>query len=169
MLFLYIILYNNLMKRLIDTINEKLIVNKHTRSKHLYSPETRDELIECIANHLNNNNTDLTDIDVSKITEFYSIFRRMSRPGYREFTEIDVTGWDTSNVTDMSRVFFNCFKLTKIKGIENWDVSNVKSMRSMFYNCNELNVDLRNWNIKPECNIEKIAYEAEFVKLPKLY
>lgn len=156
------------MKSINEYISEKLIIKKNA-NVHSYFPQTRDELTECIKEHLNNGNSDLTDIDVSNVKSFNSIFRRMSRPGYREFNEIDVTGWNTSSVTDMSRMFFNCFKLEKIKGIEDWDISNVESMRSMFYNCNKLDLDLTNWNIKLECDIEKIVYEAEHVKLPKLY
>jgi len=157
-----------IMKSINEYISEKLIIKKNA-NVHSYFPQTRDELAECIKDHLNNGNSDLTDIDVSNVKSFNSIFRRMSRPGYREFNEIDVTGWNTSSVTDMSRMFFNCFKLEKIKGIEDWDVSNVESMRSMFYNCHKLQLDISSWNIKPECDVEKIVYESEHVKLPKLY
>lgn len=158
------------MKGIIQYITEKIKISSNDLDiKYNYFPQTREELIECVKEHLNNGNSDLTDIDVSNVKSFNSMFRRMSRPGYREFNEIDVTGWNTSNATDMSRMFFNCFKLEKIKGIEDWNISNVESMRSMFYNCNNLNLDLTNWNIKPECDVEKIVYEAEHVKLPKLY
>lgn len=158
------------MKNLSDYIFEKIKISSNDLDiKYNYFPQTREELIECIKEHLNNGNSDLTDIDVSNVKSFNSIFRRMSRPGYREFNEIDVTGWNTSNVTDMARLFFNCFKLEKIKGIENWDVSNVESMRSMFYNCHKLQLDISSWNIKPECDVEKIVYEAEHINLPKLY
>lgn len=158
------------MKNLSDYIFEKIKISSNDLDiKYNYFPQNRDELAECIKEHLNNGNSDLTDIDVSNVKTFNSIFRRMSRPGYREFNEIDVTGWNTSNVTDMSRMFFNCFKLEKIKGIEDWDVSNVESMRSMFYNCHKLQLDISSWNIKPECDVEKIVYEAEHINLPKLY
>lgn len=156
------------MKSINQYISEKLIIKKNNNT-YKYFPETKQELIECITEHLNNKNTDLTDIDVSKVTTFDSVFRKMSRPGYRDFDEIDVTGWDTSNVTDMKRMFFNCFKLKKIKGIEDWDVSNVTDMHYMFYGCSKLNVDLTDWKLNPECKVEKIVYNSEFVKLPKLY
>ena len=44
---------------------------------------------------------------------------------------------DTSNVTSMYRMFYNCNKLTSLD-VSNWDTSNVTSMSSMFENCNSL-------------------------------
>ena len=154
------------MKSINQYITEKLIIKKR---KYNYFPETREDLIKCITEHFNNKNTDLSDIDVSNVTSFESVFRKISLLKYRDFEEIDVTGWNTSNVTDMKRMFFNCFKLKKIKGIEDWDVSNVTDMHGMFYGCPKLNIDLSDWKLNPECDIEKIVYNSEFVILPKLY
>ena len=45
---------------------------------------------------------------------------------------IDLTGWDTGNITDMSYMFFNDPKLATIKGLEGFDTSNVTNMSNMF-------------------------------------
>ena len=45
---------------------------------------------------------------------------------------IDLTGWDTGNITDMSYMFFNDPKLTTIKGLEGFKTSNVTNMSNMF-------------------------------------
>lgn len=155
------------MKSITTYINEKMIYNKRNASKFNYCPKDRDELKQIIIDHLKNENGDLTDIDVSEVDNFNGLFRRLATPPIRDIVEIDVTGWDTSNVTTMARMFFGCFKLEKIKGIEDWNISKVESMRSMFYNCEKLQLDISSWNIKPECEIEKIAYNTEHIKLPK--
>jgi surface protein len=155
------------MKSLTTYIVEKMVYTKSTASKAKYFPKDRDELKAIIIDHLKNENGDLTDIDVSEVDNFNGLFRRLATPPIRDIVEIDVTGWDTSKVTTMGRMFFGCFKLKKIKGIEDWDISNVESMRSMFYNCEKLQLDLSSWKIKPECAIEKIAYNTEYIKLPK--
>ena len=52
----------------------------------------------------------------------------------RNLADIDgLENWDTSNVTDMSEMFyFNLDRLTDISGISGWDVSNVTNMSYMF-------------------------------------
>jgi hypothetical protein len=65
----------------------------------------------------------------------------------------------------MARMFFGCFKLEKIKGIEDWDIYNVESMRSMFYNCPRLCLDLTSWDINNTCETSNMTYEAKHIKL----
>ena len=52
-------------------------------------------------------------------------------------TSLDLTGWNTSNVTDMSSMFSNCRSLTSLDLTE-WDTSNVTSMSYMLYYCGDL-------------------------------
>jgi surface protein len=56
-----------------------------------------------------------------------------------------VSGWDVSNVTDMSYMFVGC--KTFNQDLNGWDVSNVISMGSMFENCANFNQDLNNWDV----------------------
>lgn len=48
---------------------------------------------------------------------------------------IDLSNFDTSNVTDMESMFYGCNSLTSIKGLENFDTSQVTNMSQMFYDC----------------------------------
>ena len=52
--------------------------------------------------------------------------------------------WNTSNVTDMSRMFEYSTDFNQDIGC--WDTSNVTNMRSMFYNANNFNQDISKWN-----------------------
>ena len=48
---------------------------------------------------------------------------------------VDVSNWNTSNVTDMSYMFCEWYDLTNIIGLNTWDTSNVTSMNKMFQYC----------------------------------
>jgi len=76
------------------------------------------------------------------ITNFYRYFDRYN------FTEDidavgDITGWDTSCVTNMERMFFDSdFN----QDISNWDTSNVTNMAIMFERASEFNQDITGWD-----------------------
>jgi surface protein len=76
----------------------------------------------------------------------------------------DIGEWDVSNITDMSRLFYNNKNLSKIidwrgnnklLNIGNWDVSNVRNMDSMFFGCSSFNQPLNNWNVS---NVKSMGY-----------
>ena len=50
---------------------------------------------------------------------------------------LDVSGFDTSNVTNMSYMFFSCSGLKSLD-VSGFDTSNVTNMSSMFYGCRGL-------------------------------
>ena len=52
-------------------------------------------------------------------------------------TLINLNGFDTSNVTNMSGMFSGCWSLTSLD-VSGFNTSNVTSMESMFYGCNDL-------------------------------
>ena len=90
-----------------------------------------DDILTIYARAIKNSNAttaDLSDINLSpSITSFNKLFSNMPN-----IESIDLTGWDTRNITDMSYMFFNDPKLTTIKGLEGFDTSNVTNMSNMF-------------------------------------
>ena len=61
-------------------------------------------------------------------------------------TTLDVSGWDTGNVTDMSSMFSECRNLTTLNH-SGWKTGNVTNMSGMFYDCYNLTtLDVSGWD-----------------------
>ena len=80
----------------------------------------------------------------------------------------NISGWDVSNVTNMSSMFYGCTYFNQ--NISSWDVSNVIGMSYMFAWCESFNQDLSNWNVSKVrfiggaftgCSI-KMKYQPKF-------
>jgi hypothetical protein len=63
----------------------------------------------------------------------------------------DLSGWDVSNVDDMSYMFNNSMYSGKNGSMSKWDVSNVDNMNKMFRN-SDFNQDISNWLIASYCS-----------------
>ncbi len=69
---------------------------------------------------------------------------------FKEFDKVtEITGLetlDTSHVTNMKEMFYNCGSLTSLD-VTHFDTSNVTNMYRMFYNCNDLmSLDVSSFN-----------------------
>ena len=72
-----------------------------------------------------------------------SLFLAFNNSGLKQ---INVSNWDTSNVTNMSNIFSRCELLTSID-VSKWNTSKVTNMEGMFVGCNLLaSVDVNKWN-----------------------
>ena len=131
------------MKSLNEYIIEKILINKSSKLNKI-KIESKDQLQSIIQERYNKNKLfiDLIDLDISELDDLCGIFG-----GLNKVEVVDISGWDTSNVTTMEDMFSFCDKLKNIIGIENLDVSNVEYANNMFYVCKKLvELDLTNWN-----------------------
>ena len=75
-----------------------------------------------------------------------------------DITEIDLSNFDTSEVTDMSSMFFGCSSLKSLE-LSSFDTSNVANMKLMFYNCSSLSsLNLSNFNTSHVTNMLHMFY-----------
>ena len=80
-------------------------------------------------------------------------------------TEIDVSGWDVSNVVYGYSVFAGCSSLTELD-LSNWDISKFNSLREMFNDCTNLrNVFILNWNSSNCTSTYRAFYKCKNIKL----
>ena len=89
-----------------------------------------------------------------------------------KLTKLDLTNFNTENVTDMQNMFNNCSKLASLV-ISNFNTNNVVNMQAMFKYCSLLKtLDLSNFNTEnvttmyemfSQCNkLESIVLSSEF-------
>jgi surface protein len=68
-------------------------------------------------------------------------------------TSLDVSGFDTSSVTNMVYMFYNCSSLTSLD-VSGFDTSSVTNMSFMFYNCSSLtSLDVSSFNTSSVANM----------------
>ena len=83
----------------------------------------------------------LAYLDVSQVTDMTSFFSDC-----RVLNGVDLSGWDTSNVTNMSNMFFEAFDQTENLihlDLSSFDTSNVVDMSGMFSRCTKVqSIDL---------------------------
>ena len=80
--------------------------------------------------------------------------------------QLDLSNFDTSNVTDMRWMFYGCSSLRELN-IYNFDTSNVEDQRWMFEGCNSLiNLDISQPIFNGEIDMESIlTYFPDKIKI----
>ena len=127
----------------------------------------------------------ISNLNTKNVRSMNGMFSNLSTSGFKD---LDLSKWDTSNVTDISRMFtlnystekinvsnWNTSKITKmedafsgahnlkeIKGIENWNTSNVKTIHNMFaYSENLKSLNLSKWNTSNVEDMSELFLGAE--------
>ena len=109
-------------------------------------------------------NLDLSNWDVSNVTDMSFMFSAPSVTDDRQVNIIGLENWDVSNVTNM-RSQFQAVALSFNADITNWDVSNVTNMSSMFAFSAFLGTggDISGWNVGNVTNMSNMFREASAV------
>ena len=77
--------------------------------------------------------------------------------------ELDLSGFDTSRVTDMAAMFCTCSKLTSLD-LSSFDTSNVTTMAWMFCECTSpLELDLSSWDVSNVGNMYQMFFKFSWV------
>ena len=128
-----------------------------------------------IIDPINNNKIEWTAWDTKNITDFESLFAGK----YKEYTvfkyvDLDISNWNTSNVTNMKNMFLNCLTFNIdisskfIKLSDNfddeyiaWDIQKVTNLESTFENCTNFNQNIGNWNTINVKSFKRMFFNAK--------
>ena len=96
--------------------------------------------------HMFNRCSGLTSLDVSSFNTENVTNMTCIFLGCSGLTSLDVSHFNTKKVTDMSCMFYECGKLTSLD-VSHFNTGNVTDMSFMFFNCSALTLlDLTNFN-----------------------
>ena len=99
----------------------------------------------------------LAYLDVSQVTDMTSFFSDC-----RVLNGVDLSGWDTSNVTNMSNMFFEAFDQTENLihlDLSSFDTSNVVDMSGMFSRCTKVqSTDLSSFDTSNVVNMNRMFF-----------
>ena len=102
----------------------------------------------------------LKGLDISQIKSFYRILGGWGNAitGATKAKVIDVSHFDTKNVTDMHTMFCGCTSVKKLD-VSNFDTSKATNMQSMFSSCTSLtSLDLSHFNTSKVTNMGYMFY-----------
>ena len=107
-------------------------------------------------------NVVIRNLDVSLIEDFTCLFAGIDLN--IDIKSLDLSGWKTSNVKDMTHLFWFCYKLERLN-LSGWDTSNVERMDGMFCDCKNLkSLDLSDWDTSKVNNMEGMFYGCKNLK-----
>ena len=112
-------------------------------SVYFYQPKDKKELESIIQNRISKEGPDCDLNDIDT-----SNITDMSFLFYKSKFNGDIFRWNVSNVRDMYCMFIGS-KFNK--DISKWDVHNVENMACMF-EYSKFNQDISNWNINEDCD-----------------
>ena len=104
---------------------------------------------------------DVTKVNTSCITDMSQLFifpkTFTTMPTASTFNQ-DISGWDVSNVTDMSWMFRDAKSFNQ--DISGWDVSNVTNMKGMFSKAKSFNQDISGWHVSKVTDMSSMFSDA---------
>ena len=133
-----------------------------------FFPKTHLDIVRIIYMHdMKNGELDLNDVDISELTDLRDIFRDN---GVDYVKKIDISEWDFSNVTNMSKMFMGLTKLKEIIFPYNLDLSNVTGLNSVFKKCKMLKkINIDDWKINSQADTTDMFWGCQEKIIPQWY
>lgn len=96
----------------------------------------------------------IKNLDTSNVTDMTAMFRETA------LTTLDLSSFNTSQVTSMINMFYDCISLTNLD-VNKWNTSQVTDMRGMFGECNSLTtVNLSSFDTKQVTSMLNMFYNC---------
>ena len=89
--------------------------------------------------------------DLSGVQDMSGMFEDSSFNG-------DISGWNVSQVTDMSSTFYGAASFNQ--SLNSWDVSQVTDMSRMFNNAYDFNGNISGWNVSQVTDMSRMFFQA---------
>ena len=132
------------------------------------TPKNEDELKEIITQRLKENieYPDFSGINTKRIKDMGDLFSEGAfndiNIDVSKIKRIDLSEWDTTNVTNMDYMFYGCSGLSEINLTGKFNTSKVKSMQSMFGYCSSLiNIDLSNFDTFNVISMDAMFFDCK--------
>ena len=141
----------------LDNLQRFAVTYNHTNYKLNKTITTKDVDGRILSNWINNTISTLKDIRITDmsgtITNCCNLFRQA-----QNLISIDLTNFNTNNVTNMSNMFYKCSNLTG--NIPNFNTNNVTNMQRMFYDCSNLTGNIPNFNTGNVIKMSSMFYNC---------
>ena len=166
----------------LDNTDGKIWVVKDTKNKNGEYDKIKEEQHHYFLKDINESNVELYINDKKHNFEKYFKFDKegeyvillkfkilLSDCSYMFYhcsnlTNIDLSSFNSKNVTNMSNMFSWCFSLTNID-LSSFNTENVTNMSNMFSGCSNLtNIDLSSFNTKNVTNMSYMFYKCYNLK-----
>jgi surface protein len=108
------------------------------------------------------NGEDVTTVVTTKVRDMSVLFF-IDAGVFSDFNQ-DISSWDVSNVSNMRRIFANCFRFNQPIG--NWDVSHVFDMEGVFWDCDDFNQPIGDWDVSNVTDMRSVFYGAHAFNQP---
>ena len=103
----------------------------------------------------------LTNLDLSNFNTINVTNMKDMFNGCKSLTNLNLSNFNTINVTNMSNMFYGCKSLTNLN-LSNFNTINVIDMNCMFCDCSSLiNLNLSNFNTKNVTNMSCMVYNCK--------
>ena len=119
---------------------------------------TKEQLLEYLKSEIEKQgeNVVIKNLDVSLVEDLSDLFYGLCD----NVKTLDLSGWKTSNVENMSYLFYTCSSIESLN-LSGWDTSKVKNMDSLFFGCDGLkSLDLSGWDTSNVENMVGMFWEC---------
>lgn len=108
-------------------------------------------------------NNNITSLDLSK-WDTSNVTYMSTMFDSSKFTDLNLSGWNTSKVTEMKDMFSSTKNLKKLD-LSTWNVSNVTNMQNMFKYSSIKELNLSNWDMSKVINTTNMFMSTNFDKV----